>query len=57
MSMDIHIIKKKILTVWLIHQWILGLKHIAKQNIILKTYYALNHIVNGLNDGTYVFFM
>ncbi len=24
----------------------------AKQNIILKTYYALKHIVNSLNDGT-----
>ncbi len=36
------------------HQWILGVKHIAaKQNIILKIYYALKHIVNRLNDGTY----
>ncbi len=42
MSMNIHIIKKKILN--LIN---------ASMNIILKTYYALNHIVNRLNDGTY----
>ncbi len=36
------------------HQWILGVNiYRAKQNIILKTYYALKHIVNRLNDGTY----
>ncbi len=43
MSMDINIIKKKILN--LIN---------ASMNIRRKTYYALKHIVNRLNDGTYV---
>ncbi len=42
MNMNIHIIKKKILN--LIN---------ASMNIILKTYYTLNNIVNRLNDGTY----
>ncbi len=43
MSMDINIIKKKILN--LIN---------ASMNIRRKTYNALKHIVNRLNDGTYV---
>ncbi len=42
MSMDINIIKKKILN--LIN---------ASMNIRRKTYNALKHIVNRLNDGTY----
>ncbi len=42
MSMNIHIIKKKILN--LIN---------ASMNIRRKTYYALKHFVNRLNDGTY----
>ncbi len=42
MNMNIHIIKKKILN--LIN---------ASMNIRRKTYCALKHIVNRLNDGTY----
>ncbi len=42
MSMNVHIIKKKILS--LIN---------ASMNIRRKTYNALKHIVNRLNDGTY----
>ncbi len=42
MSMNIHIIKKKILN--LIN---------ASMNIWRKTYFALKHIVNRPNDGTY----
>ncbi len=51
MNMNIHIIKKKILN--LINASMnIRLKNIlrVKQNIILKTYFALKHFVNRLND-------
>ncbi len=51
--MNIHIIKKKILNLINASMNIRRKTLSAKQNIILKTYYALKHIVNRLNDGTY----
>ncbi len=53
MSMNIHIIKTKILNLINALMNISRKTYCAKQNIILKTYYALKHIVNRLNDGTY----
>ncbi len=51
--MNIHIIKKKILNLINALMNIRRKTYCTKQNIILKTYYALKHIVNRLNDGTY----
>ncbi len=51
--MNIHIIKKKILNLINASMNIRRKTLHVKQNIILKTYFALKHIVNRLNDGTY----
>ncbi len=51
MSMNIHIIKKKILNLINALMNISRKTYCAKQNIILKTYYALKHIVSRLNDA------
>ncbi len=48
--MNIH---KKNVTVWLMNEWILGLKHITLNRISFLKHYALKHILNNLNDGTY----
>ncbi len=51
--MNIHIIKKKILNLINASMNIRRKTLHVKQNIILKTYFVLKHIVNRLNDGTY----
>ncbi len=53
MNMNIHIIKKKILNLINALMNIRRKTYCALNRIVLKTYYALKHNVNRLNDSTY----
>ncbi len=54
MNMNIHIIKKKILNLINALMNIRRKKYFALNRISFLKHYALKHIVNSLNDGTYV---